>query len=433
MELQKQTFEILRVADIKAVRLLNKHYNDVASPYLMHRVFLAARPKTIAIFKEIIEHEVFGNTIREIVFDASIFADGTHQTISSLEEFQGIADEDFEEPTDDELQDPYDEREGNDVDEHRVWLAEQPESSERTQALEHYQTMMAEQQSIIEHREDLRCLEHVGKVLPKLQSICYTDWHHIEALGCSSWYSKRGPLSWDLLFPTTCPPFYNDSYLNTRAAVVTRSLSLVLKYVLRGGGTISNLHIDIGGRPEFQVLAVVNRSKNNRSNLIANITRLDFHFGASAADSKQGASNPLKVYSRMLAQTNDLQFLRLHTTNSIWDLGGPYQNPGSVRAMRSYLLPRISLPCLHTLELEGGFYVTPDMLVSFLGRHAATLQDLRFFYVCLTGEHATWPEVFHRMRDTLKEVKLVTMNYLYHLSDEEEVRGWSDACAEQRP
>ena len=403
LEILNQALELLGVADIKSVRLTNKHYSHVASPYLMQRVFLAARPKTIAIFKEIIGHAVFRDTITEIVFDASIFADGTHSTITSSAKFHGIASKDLGEATDDELSDPYDELEENVVGKHSAWLAQQPESSERTQALEHYRTMMVEQHSIIVRREDLLCLEHAGKVLPKLQSICYTDWHHIEALG-SDWYSERGPLSLDLL-PMTCPPFYNDSHLNTRAAVVTRPLSSVLQYVLRGGATISNLKIDIGGRPEFQVLAVLN--KNKKRNLMANITSLDLSFGASAADSKEGASNPVKVYSRMLAQTNDLRFLRLHTTNSIWDLGGPYQNSDSVDAINSYLLPKISLQCLHTLELEGGFYVTPDILMHLLDRHAATLRQLRLYYICLVGEDATWLEVFHRMRNTLKGIKSI--------------------------
>ena len=431
LELKRQTFEMLEVADIKSVRLVNQHYNDIASPYLMRRAFLAARPKTMAIFKEIIGHTVFSKTIREIVFDASIFADGTHSTVTSPGMFHGIADEDLEEDTDDDLLDPNEEYMQT-TDSFRDWLAEEPESSERTQALEHYRTLMVVQQSIIEHREDLWCLEHAGKVLPKLQSIRYTDWWHLGPFSWD-WYWGRGPLSWDLI-PMTCPPFYNDRYLNTRAAVVTRSLSSVLKYVLRGGAKISNLQIDIGGRPEFQVLGVLN--KNEKRNLMPNITHLELNFGASGADSKKGASNPLKVYSRMLAQTNDLRVLHLHTNNSIWDLGGPYQNPDSVDAINSYLLPEISLKRLHKLSLLGGFYVTPDILVHLLDRHSATLQQLHLGHICLVGESATWPEVFNRMRDTLKGLKSIIMNDLYGLSDvyddEEEVRGWSLHCVEQR-
>ena len=427
LELQRQAFENLETADIKSVRLLNQHYNEVASPYLMHRVFLAARPKTMAIFKEIIEHAVFRNTIREIVFDASVFADGTHETnsLASPARFHGVADEDLEEDTDDELDGPYDEQEQNVIDEYRGWLAKQPESNEITQALEHHQTMVVAQQTIIEQEEDLRCLEHAGRLLPKLQSICYTDWHQICAM-TSDWYSERGPLSWDLI-PMACPPSFNERLLITRPAVVTRPLSSVLQYVLRGGATIVNLKIDVGGRPEFQVLALLN--KNKELNLMPNITRLDLSFGASAADSKLGTSNPLKVYSRLLAHTNDLRVLRLNIINSIWRLGGPSQNKDSVDAIKSYLLPKISLQHLHTLELDGEFYVTPDILLHLLDRHAATLQHLRLYNTCLERENATWPEVFCRMRDTLKVVKSIDMNYLYDLSDEGEFRGWSlDYC-----
>ena len=54
-------------------------------------------------------------------------------------------------------------------------------------------------------------------------------------------------------------------------------------------------------------------------------------------------------------------------------------------------------------------------------------------YTCIYKENTTWPEVFYQMRDILDNLKSVHLDYLYDISQEPEARGWSLACADQRP
>ena len=146
-ELLSEIFKQLPVGDIKSLRLVDEFYRCRSSEYLMKRIFLAARPQTIAVFNKIIDHPYLGKNITEIVYDVSFFADGTHANprIKSDGEYEGTSGEE----TDTELSRPVDDFVYTEVDAHRRWLKSLPESQKRTLALDNYRTLMAEQQQIL--------------------------------------------------------------------------------------------------------------------------------------------------------------------------------------------------------------------------------------------------------------------------------------------
>lgn len=170
-------------------------------------------------------------------------------------------------------------------------------------------------------------------------------------------------MTWDLA-EDACRPFCNDTHLVTRAAIVTRSLSSVLSHVLNGGAIIRKVHIDVGGRPENQILSVLNEIKQARKSisvdnpgiwtkLMPNLTSLELRFGASRADQKNGRFNPHRICARLLTQAKQLRTLRLRTTNSIWPLGGPYMCSYSVEDIQRFIFRKLSLPSLQTLDFDG--------------------------------------------------------------------------------
>lgn len=59
--------------DLKAVRLVCKRYEILASPYLFTKAYIAARRGVMDVFRQITSHPVLSNYIREIVYDASWF------------------------------------------------------------------------------------------------------------------------------------------------------------------------------------------------------------------------------------------------------------------------------------------------------------------------------------------------------------------------
>ena len=55
--------------EVKTFRLVNRSCHDVCSHLLIKKAFFALRPKTLAVFKEIVEHPIFNRTVTEIVYD----------------------------------------------------------------------------------------------------------------------------------------------------------------------------------------------------------------------------------------------------------------------------------------------------------------------------------------------------------------------------
>ena len=55
--------------DVKNFRLVSRKCHDVCSHLLIKKAFFALRPKTLSIFKEILEHPIFSQTVTEIVYD----------------------------------------------------------------------------------------------------------------------------------------------------------------------------------------------------------------------------------------------------------------------------------------------------------------------------------------------------------------------------
>ena len=80
-ELLNTVLSLLLPQHIKNLRLVNRKYHDASSHLLMTRVYFALRPKTLAVFKEVIEHPIFCRSVTEIVYDTSYFIDQRHRRV----------------------------------------------------------------------------------------------------------------------------------------------------------------------------------------------------------------------------------------------------------------------------------------------------------------------------------------------------------------
>lgn len=440
-EVLKEVLQLLTPGDIKTVRLLNKSYRDSSSPYLISRVFIAARRRVLEAFEEIVNHPVFSKTVTEIVYDVSAFPKRNYREIANVTsetvttESEEESDEEVYEGTDIES----DEDDDYDGDWLKDWREAHDDSPEKTQALNEYRVLLAEQRDTIDQNVDLKCLERAGQLLPKVRSIRYSDWKHTHC-----WYvAYEEQLLQDMPLPILpCNNWSPPQMFSVPAAIAVRPLSSVLESLLSGKAIISKVEIAIGCRPENEILSVVKKADKAKltidgscvwTRLMANLTSLDLFFGLTNADNKTGNTNPLKVYARLIAQATNLRTLRVFIKGSVWWQMGPHYRLESVKAVRQIFLSQISLPRLENLSLEGGFYIQPRDLYQLLDRHAATLHSLHLVETCLLGAQATWPDIFDHLRNTLTSLKCIKLNYLYqHDEATELLRAWSLACPRQR-
>lgn len=72
-EMVIETFSYLERGDLKAVRLVCRRFDTLASPSLFTKAYIAARRGVMDVFKQITSHPVLSNYIREIIYDASWF------------------------------------------------------------------------------------------------------------------------------------------------------------------------------------------------------------------------------------------------------------------------------------------------------------------------------------------------------------------------
>lgn len=68
-ELSDIVLRLLLPQDIKKLRLTNRKYHDLSSHLLIETAYFALRPKTLAVFNEIVEHPIFSRSVTEIVYD----------------------------------------------------------------------------------------------------------------------------------------------------------------------------------------------------------------------------------------------------------------------------------------------------------------------------------------------------------------------------
>lgn len=133
-ELLCRIYSFLTPISIQQTRLLNKLHHRISSPYLIPRVYWALRPQTIEVFKKIVAHPVFSKGVKEIVYDASYFAEDYNDddNYQELDEFQ----------------------------EDNMWTNWPKDFGPE--------------------EKDVMVLEKAVKSLPKLRSIYYTNWFNMD-------------------------------------------------------------------------------------------------------------------------------------------------------------------------------------------------------------------------------------------------------------
>ncbi|MCJ1271816.1 ssDNA endonuclease and repair protein rad10 [Lobaria immixta] len=72
-ELIIEILSYLEQRDLKAVRLVSRRYESLASPPLFTKAYIAARRGVMDVFKQVTSHPVLSTYIREVIYDASWF------------------------------------------------------------------------------------------------------------------------------------------------------------------------------------------------------------------------------------------------------------------------------------------------------------------------------------------------------------------------
>lgn len=387
-ELLKIVLSFLLPLHIKNLRLVNRKYHDASSHLLMRRVYFALRPKTLAVFNEIIEHPIFCRSVTEIVYDTSLFIDQRNRRPGDVGHFirclpcAGLYSQEVIDAADRE-----------------------------------YRWLFFQQERIRDNSEDLAALHRASQTLVSLSSLVYTDWMILndsyrffsgtliaETRESNCWYLRDGPMSWDV--KKGCLPMALQINPSGKITHLLRNIC---------GFDGSNLTI----RELTFAIQDINRSfmrlahqmcspssLASTENLMGNLYKLSITIAVSGKHVRH-----LPQISRTIALAKRLFSLKL-VLETRTDSAGPSKE-------WRLLLPNY-WPQLRRLDLSGFWYLNTSDLLDFLGRHAATIRHLALSDMYIEGgSEDTWIDFALQLQMALPRLNSLILRKLSEAGDDE--------------
>lgn len=343
---------------IKNLRLVNRKYHDASSHLLMRRVYFALRPKTLAVFKEIVEHPIFCRSVTEIVYDTSYFIDQRQRLSPDTSYFCRCFPE------------------------RRLYSPEVVELAD----LE-YRRLFLQQETIRTRSEDLNALRRASRMLVNLSSFVYTDWMILDnpltlnnpiddSESCAGhliaeykeldrWYLRDGPMSWDVKHG--CLP-------TTMQVYSAGKISPVIQTMCGCDGSrpkIRDLTFTIHDSSRSLIRLWLFLAPLGRvgccANLMRNLNTINISTGTRTTGTTTTQSQILGGLSKLLALAQQLRSLKLNSSSC--------PNPYIPSEEWQLLFPN-SWPQLRSLDLSGFWHVNTIDLLEFLRRHSSTIKNL---------------------------------------------------------
>ncbi|KAL8744422.1 MAG: hypothetical protein Q9190_003333 [Brigantiaea leucoxantha] len=412
VELLQIIFSLLRPQDIKTTRLVSRKWHDISSPLLITRVFFALRRKTLDVFKEIVSHPVFSQTVTELIYDFSFFDqkhDFAYCARKNLEYYRrprryfgtarnptlssrGLRYCTFHEKPAKGFQDC---RRGD-----------------RTKDFEEYHQLVQEQALIRASGEDKRILSAAVRSLPKLKSLVCADWRSISGFSFdrltgspsyNSWYVQKGPMRWDIdgaCFPLTFEAM-RDEVRWPYPLIAWESLVQKVKYqtlkIQLGDDLMTYTSNQIRGMrflplPSALPLCVPLQTSHLAENLY------HFQFEAIGGENDLGSVVPFdtRILKTFLEAASNLRSLSLQIS------------PGPISILDVYWTS------LQRLDLGGSCWVAFSMdLLEFLEKHGETLRYLRLReWDIPAGDPRSWIDVLEEIRFVLPNLKSFSFDVL---------------------
>lgn len=381
-EMILNVFGSLPRKDIKNVRLVNQKMHRISSPLLISRAYIAARPKTLQIFNEIVSHPVFSQSISEVVYDCSEFHDS-------------FGDGGY---IDNSLQ---------------ITLEDTPE----------YIHLLHSQTKLYTTNQPFASLVAAAKACPKLTTMVLATWKTIIRSDESAWYLHSGPMSWDIcgsVRPSVFKATSDVPYIIFTRIFSTLAGSKVRHFIqdpmdilpIQSLPPHALAHVLMPASPFMDLWRHPGDLSNSKEhNDFCCFAHCLYTFSAVTTAGILPPSTLL--YRNFLATCYNLRILDL--SYSFGDLTRTKQITWPPQQLELYkeLIWHLLWPHLHTFKIAGCIAVEADDLLTFLRKHKSALRSVTLADLCLIQTNSTLSWV-----DIIKEIRIsMPLLLSFHLSN----------------
>ena len=368
MELLLEISSHLHPQDVKAFRATSRIIHAATSPYLIPRAYIALRPATIAVFRQIIAHPISGKNVQEIVFDASQFfpPEWHHNRVRDDRVIEGDG---------------------------------QCAHKEDRKCAPEYERLYKLQEELKSNIDDfLQNLRTASLTCCRLDSLVYWDWRWICDMAESRWYLEKGPMSWDLDTNTMCLPIVPGRF-GAPSSVSLDQLHRALCSV-----SIRNISADCytsarvpHGFHSIQIDHLFSNTTDLRLPLRSCNDVLTFKAAvlAGCEELMKGSLPYTATLATLLASFSNLRHLELS-----YELIGHLLTARKKNGPQNFLIGDCHWPFSRSLYLNGYRFrwdVDGSHFWRFLLRHEATLRHLKLAGLQITGDDGNWKVIADRM------------------------------------
>ena len=278
-----------------------------------------------------------------------------------------------------------------------------------------YRALFFEQQRIFDNLEDIRALGRASQKLVCLSTIVYTGWKSLagdqslyrnwgvqlaDVNEHSCWYVLHGPMSWDV--KKACLPLAHRSS-------DSRTISPVARKVIGSDGNglkIRNFSFRVRGLVELLQQLPSPNSLAFTGNFMVNLHTIKITLLV-----REPQMPLITRLSSLLAWARQLHSITLSFRR--------VDEPRRV-ADAWFFTPTLHWPHLHTLCLCSPWQINPRTSLSFLGRHSATLKNLRLHELFIAeGCKESWIDIALEMQTLIPALDSLRMSKLSEMGGRE--------------